>query len=207
MGQRSEQGLSSWDGPSRLCRHCPPSQPVAQPGPAELRAPPTHQVGPKGNGQSGRVGLGREGPPRASGHSQFREAWKPQRTMWMLSYARKGKRTGCSEGCTQRPLNWTDHVTQQLPGARSKVDHFKGDLFLLLANSELGAPARGLFSRVMGAALLSEPSPRAAWAGPGGEGAASSHLVIQEDCGSRDRSGRIGASHGASFLGSFKIPC
>lgn len=31
------------------------------------------------------------------------------------------ERTGCSEGCTQRPLNWTDHVTRQLLGARSKA--------------------------------------------------------------------------------------
>ena len=162
MGQRSEQGLSSWGGPSRLCRHCPPSQPVAQPSPAELRAPPTHPVGPKGNGQSGRVGLGRERPPRATGHSQFREAWKPQRTPWMLSYARKGK-NWVLRGVYPAPieLDRPRHPAASW-GKIQSVDHFKGDLFLLLANSDLGAPARGLFSRAMGAALGSEPSPRAA---------------------------------------------
>lgn len=47
-------------------------------------------------------------------------------------------------------------------GQDPNVAHFKGDLFLLLAKSDLGASARGLFTRAMGAALHSEPSPRGA---------------------------------------------
>lgn len=94
--------------------------------------------------------------------AKFREAEKPQRTMWMLSYARKGK-NWVLRGVYPAPieLDRPCHPAASW-GKIQSVAHFKGDLFLLLANSDLGALARGLFSRAMGAALRSETSPRAA---------------------------------------------
>lgn len=57
----------------------------------------------------------------------------------MLSYTSQGRR-GALGGPAWCPLNWTDHVAQQLLVARSiqRVAHFKGGLLLLLADANLG---------------------------------------------------------------------
>lgn len=64
----------------------------------------------------------------------------------MLSYARKGK-NWVLRGVYPAPieLDRPRHPAASW-GKIQSVDHFKGDLFLLLANSDLGAPARGLCS-------------------------------------------------------------
>ena len=126
MGQSPEQGSSSWDGRSGLLQALPTFSACSQAwsSPTELRAPPTHPAGPKGNRQDGRAGLGRERPPRAGAHSQVQGGWEACKSHREHHgcLARPGREgSGRSEGCTQCPLNGTDHVTQQLLVARSKV--------------------------------------------------------------------------------------